>query len=275
MATSIPATATANADRFYTMVKSLNNFNNLEVRGVIRSLLARTDEENCFIGTYYRVGSNIETVLLLQNPTHFQAAAMLARTLFELAVDIRLLEIVPDASHKMNAFADVEKLRSARKAVEFKTANPSADVDVTVHSALVLNRAQDIEKRHRILWPNDKNPTSLSNVKHWSGHNLPERVKLLGAPFEEIYAVEYPRLSWYMHSGLTGVINLRAETFTYICSYAFKLSADAYSEVLETIIRRFELAKANENIGQKLTVAKLLPFADDPEHVNVLTKSIR
>jgi len=265
----------ANADQFYTMVKSLNHFDKVEVKGVITTLLSMTDEENCFVGTYFRASSNIDTVLEVQNPTHFQAAAMLARALFELAVDIRLLEVIPGGWIKMIAFVDVEKLRSARKAVAFKTANPTLDVDVTAHESFIRDKAQEIEGRHRILWPNKKIPTKLSVVKHWSGLSMSERVKLLKAPFEQTYEVEYPRLSWYMHAGLTGVINLKAETFTYLCSYAFKLAAEAYEEVLKTVIRKFKIAKVDEKIDQKLKVAKLLPFTDNPEHVDSLIRSIQ
>ena len=58
------------------------------------------------------------------------------------------------------------------------------------------------------------------------------RVKLLDPLFEEIYEVHYPHLSWQVHSGLTGVVNLRAETFTVMCGQGFKLAADSYRETL-------------------------------------------
>ena len=51
MTTRIPAEATENAERFYTMVKSLNNFDKVEVKSVIVTLLSPTPEENCFVGT--------------------------------------------------------------------------------------------------------------------------------------------------------------------------------------------------------------------------------
>lgn len=268
MATGVSAEARATAGRFYTVVKSLNNFDKLEVKGVIDTLLSRTDEESCFVGTYYRTSGNIESVLELKHPKHFQAAAMLARGLFELAVDMRLLEVIQNGWNKMIAFADVEKLRCARKAVAFKTVNPTANVDVNADDSFIANRAHEIERQHRILWPNKE------GVRHWSGHSLNVRVKLLKAPFEQIYEVEYPGLSWYVHAGLTGVINLEAVTFTYICSNAFKLAADSYWEVLRVVIRKFKIAKANEKIETKLDVAKTLPFTDNPEQVDRLMKSI-
>ena len=42
---------------------------------------------------------------------------------------------------------------------------------------------------------------------------MQKRVEELGQTFNEIYAVEYPRLSWYIHSGLAGFANLQQESF--------------------------------------------------------------
>src|SRR4029077_10116675 len=49
MTTGIPAQATENAERFYTMVKSLNNFDKAEVKGVIDTLLSPTPADNCSV----------------------------------------------------------------------------------------------------------------------------------------------------------------------------------------------------------------------------------
>jgi hypothetical protein len=269
MAASTPALATANADRFYTVVKSLNNFDKLEVKGVVETLLSRSEEENCFVGTYFRACGNIETVLGLQHPKHFQAAAMLARALFELAVDIRLLDVIPNAWIKMTAFVDEEKLRASRKIVKFKNANPSAVVDLTPYNYFIAKNQVRVDALRKRIW--QKN----NRVDHWSGLHMAGRVALLKSPFDQIYELEYPGLSWYVHPGLTGVVNLKAETFTYICSNAFKLAADAYWEVLLTIIRKFKIAKANEKIELKMKVAKVLPFTDNDEQVEMLTRSIQ
>ena len=57
---SVPATdpaikeATSNTDRFYTQVKSLHNFDNIEVRCVINNLLSKTPVEECHFANYIR-----------------------------------------------------------------------------------------------------------------------------------------------------------------------------------------------------------------------------
>jgi len=173
--------ATASADQFYTLVKSLNSFDNVAVKGVIDTQLSRTPEENCFVGTYYRTVSNVETVLTLQHPKHVQTAAMLARGLFELAVDIRLLEVVPNGWIKMVAFVDEEKLRCARKIVAFKRSNPDAAVDTQVFESFISSQEKRVDALRKSIWPKHK------EVRHWSGMPMRERVALLKSPFDRIY----------------------------------------------------------------------------------------
>jgi hypothetical protein len=261
-----------NAGRFFFSLKSLYQFDNLEVHGVIQNLLSKTEEENCFVGTYLRTRGNIESLLEIDNSKHFQVIAMLARALFELAVDIRLLDKIPNGPEKMVVAVEVEKLRSARKAVAFAAANPSVDVD-SIFQSYIRSQGSRIEGEHKRRWPNH-NP-SVSLVKHWTGLGLDRRVKLLKAPFDRIYELDYSRLSWYVHPGLTGVANVPAKTFTLICSSAFKIAADAYWEVLKAIIQKFKIEKANEKIHQKMEVARLLPFTDDPATEAALLKTIQ
>src|SRR5258708_6699568 len=124
-------------ERCYTMLKSLNEFDKQEVAGVVRGLLAKTDRDNCFIGNYYRGKAHIETLLSLKSAKNLQAIAMVARGLFELAVDTKLIDAIPDAVKKILAFSDVEKLRAARKIVKYKAANPTAAVDASIHDSFI------------------------------------------------------------------------------------------------------------------------------------------
>jgi len=103
---------------------------------------------------------------------------------------------------------------------------------------------------------------------------LASRATLLKSPFDEIYSVNYPQLSWYVHSGLTGIINLQAETFTLLCGIAFKLSAESYQELLRAMIREFKIGKATEKIEERLTGAKILPFTDNPQQAEQLMKEL-
>jgi hypothetical protein len=246
-------------ERFYTVLKSLNEFDKREIRGVVRGLIAKTDRDYCFIGNYYRAAANAESLLVLKTAKDLQAISMIARGMFELAVDVKLIDVIPDAVKKIAAFSDVEKLRAARKIVKFKAAHPDAAIAAMIHESFINNNAQRIEVECKALWP------SLQKVTHWSGRNLSERVALVGAPFDELYELEYPRLSWYAHSGLTGFANLPAETFNMLAANQNKIAGESYTILLGEIIDEFGIEKADRNIKNKLKLAKVLPFTDSPE----------
>ncbi|MGH9436688.1 MAG: DUF5677 domain-containing protein [Terriglobia bacterium] len=246
-------------ERCYTMLKSLSEFDKLELAGVVRGLLAKTDRDNCFIGNYYRGKANIETLLSLKSTTDLQAIAMVARGLFELAVDTKLIDVIPDAVRKILAFSEVEKLRAARKIVKYKAANPAATVDASIHDAFITSKATRIEAERKAVWP------GLKAVNHWSGLDLSQRVARLKAPFDEIYEVEYPELSWYVHSGLTGFVNLKPESFSMLAAKQNKLAGECFVGLLTAIIDEFGIAKADAKKKNKLKLAKLYPFIDSPE----------
>jgi hypothetical protein len=81
-------------------------------------------------------------------------------------------------------------------------------------------------------------------------------------------------LSWQVHSGLTGVVNLQAETFTLICGQGFKLAADSYWEILCTMIEEFRLVRGNRKIQGRMKAAKMMPFTDSPEEAQQLLREL-
>ena len=68
MATSVPVDTLKTTERFYTVVKSLCEFDEIEVRGVVRTLLSTTARERCFIATYYRAVSQYGDASRIEKP---------------------------------------------------------------------------------------------------------------------------------------------------------------------------------------------------------------
>lgn len=255
-------------ERCYTMLKSLTEFDRQEVQGIIQGLVARTDRDNCIIGNYYRGKANIETLLSLKSARDLQAIAMIARGLFELTVDAKLIDAIPDAVQKIRAFSDVEKLRAAKKIVNFKIANPDSTMDTAVYDAFIAKNAQRIEAERAVVWP------GIKRVEHWSGMKLPDRVNLLKAPFDEIYNIEYAQMSWYVHAGLTGFVNLKAETFNMLAAKQNKLAGECYIVLLMVVIDEFGIAKVDVKVKNKLKLAKMLPFTDSTDAARALESEL-
>lgn len=255
-------------ERCYTMIKSLAEFDRTELRSIIRGLLGKTDRDQCFIGNYYRASANIDSLVSLKSSKDLQAISMVARSLFELAVDTKLIDVIADAVRKILVFSDVEKLRAARKIVAYKTANPTAAVDATPHATFIAGEEKRIDDERSTVWPGAK------KVEHWSLLNLADRVARLKAPFDEIYEVEYPQLSWYTHSGLTGFVNLKPDTFNTLAANQNKLAGECYIAVLTAVIDEFSITKADPKIKNKLKLAKMLPFTDTQEEGRALEREL-
>jgi hypothetical protein len=256
--------AESNTDRFYTQVKSLHEFDNQEVRSVINNLLSKTPAEVCHLANFIRTQGNVETLLLLQKSKHVQTIAMIARALFELSVEARLLEVIPNGYALVTHYADVEKLRLANKIMAFKNANPDVTTNTTIYQQYVARESARITAIQESLWP------GVNRVKHWSGMNLAERCSFLKIPFDQIYSEDYPRISWYAHPGLTGIANVQFVTFIHVCGYAFNLAVKSYEQSLRSAIRAFKLISGNDHILDRLDVALKFPFADSDEQIEVL-----
>ncbi|MGA2436814.1 MAG: DUF5677 domain-containing protein [Bryobacteraceae bacterium] len=254
--------------RFFSTLTSLNNFDKLEIRNVIRGLLNLKQREICFTANYYRAFANVESILALNHVKHVQGIASAARGLFEIAVDVALIDQVPQGTEKMLALIDVEKMRSAQAIIDFKAANPAAQVDATTFQEFIRLEGARITALRDSLWPN------RPDVQHWSLLKMPKRVEKLGQPFNEIYAVEYPRLSWYIHSGLTGFANLQKESFELMAGIAFTIAVKSYMALMTAIIDEFKLNKHDPKIKTRMQYAQMVPWADGEEQATQLRKEL-
>ena len=208
MATSTPQLDVHQiANQMFAILRSLDEFDEMEVRGVINGILTPTERDSCFQIIYHRVVANIASLRALNNRQHFQAISMITRNLFELAIDIRLIDKITDAVPKMIIFTEVEKLPGARKIVAYKAANPGAILDDSVYQDFITRQGTSIDAKHLALWPT-KTPGQPQKIDHWSGLDLRSRAVKIGDPFVQIYDVQQPQWSWQVHSGITGIVSL-------------------------------------------------------------------
>jgi hypothetical protein len=271
-----PDEATA-VERFFTVLRSLNEFDKLEVQGVVAGQLGKSDRENRVYGLYLRARANVQSLLALKQAMDFQAIVMLARNLFELSVDVKLLDVVPDAVDKFAVFAEVEKLRAAEKIVAFKAKHSGSKVDTTIVAGFIANQKASIEAQRIALWPETKQTKRHPKGKpltHWSGMNLKERTAKLGHPFDEVYEAKYPQMSWYTHSaGATG-FDLKRETYPLLAGVYFELAAMCYMVLLTSVIEEFKLTAADEKIKNKMRYAQMIPFTDTDEQLQALERGL-
>ena len=263
--------AIKDTDLWFTVLKSLAQFDEMELRGVARGILRPTLPEECILSIYLRTGANVSSLLELKSPKHFQAIGMLARSTFEQAVDIGVFNLVQGAPIKMRVFMDIEKLRACRGAVAYAKAHP-----LTLQQSVELQQNYITSNETRIVglaattWPDVK----LSDLTHWSGLRLPARVKMLPADMLELYDCFYRQLSWSVHSGLEGSYGLQPATFARLCGMAFNLAARNYEKVLTYVIRSIKLDKIDPLIENKMKLARFLPFTECAEQEAELRRDL-
>jgi hypothetical protein len=262
-----PDEATA-VERFYTALKSLNEFDKLEVQGVVAGALSKNERETCIWQMYMRGRANVQSLLTLKQAMDFQAIVALTRILFECAVDVRLIDAVPNAVEKINLFSQVEKLRAAEKTVAYKNLHPNSKVDPTVQAAFLTSNKIAIDAKRNALWP------GVKQLSHWSGMTLKDRTLTLGDPFAETYETKYQQMSWYIHAaGLTG-FDLSAKSFGLLAGIHFELACMCYMVLLTSVIEEFRLTAVDTKIKNRMRYAHMMPFTDTDEELQALGRAL-
>jgi hypothetical protein len=255
----LPKDEADDINRFFATVKSLNELNRLEVHNVVNNGLLglRTNRENYFLLNYNRAVLNIELLLSLTEYKHFQTVASIARTTFEIAVEMAMMERDKASDQKITAFIEAEKLRSARKIESFgkHRPDPTKGFLYSVYIEFIQKNAARIDAECLRIWGPGK-------VKHWTRKDVAGICKELGGEFEELYSFHYAELSWFIHSGVIGVANVDEDTMARLCGVAFQIIVKCYSLILEAIMNCFQMYHADDKLKKKLVVARMLPFTE-------------
>src|SRR5580700_5219877 len=114
-------------DRLESFCGALRNLDRLEredFREVIKSQFNPTLRERYITVNYHRAAFNVEMMVGIKDTKQFQTLNLLARTIFELALEIRAIIRDPDAEKKIELFSRVELLRSSRQVVAFYDGHP-------------------------------------------------------------------------------------------------------------------------------------------------------
>jgi|ERR1035437_7654476 hypothetical protein len=257
-----------NLNRFFAAVRSLNELDLTEIRNVVGCQLNPTLLERYLTLNYHRAAINIELLLTLTDSKQFQAITGLTRTNFETVVELKLLATIPNAAEKALLFSNLEKLKAAKRIVNFKKSHPADTTDITTYEAFISANEQALLRQKQQMWPNAKQLT------HWSEMNLEARARHLKGDCEKIYDLYYPLLSWYAHSGVTGLTTFTTEAFAHLCGVCFTIVITCYALILEIIVDAFNITKADDKLKDKIEFARIVAFADDQEQAIALKREM-
>jgi hypothetical protein len=269
-------------ERFHGALILLQKFDLENVRNRVATEKNHPPREFAIVATYLRTLAHVGSLIRLNDPSHFQALSMIARAIFELAVDIRLIDRIEEAPDRYAAFSKVERLRVARRIVDFHAAasaqgKPSqGEVEPmqpeSAHEQFINENAAEIEALTQKFWP--KNFASKKPVFHWSNRDLRQRAILLGDPFHEIYDVEYAELSWYVHPGVGVIATLDKEIYPVICGKAYGIAVRCYAQTLRFMIGELRLGDLDNLIEKKLEFARLAAFCADQQQASALRREL-
>jgi hypothetical protein len=261
--------------RFHGVLMLLQKFDLENVRGRVEAKTDHPPREFAIVATYLRTLAHVGSLIRLNDPSHFQAVSMVARGIFELAVDIRLIDRIDDAPARYDAFSKVERLRVARRIVAFHTTTSHDEADPVdsaagpmepkwVHEKFITENSAEIDALAKTFWPKqfEKNKTIL----HWSGRDLRQRAILLGDPFDEIYDVEYAELSWYVHPGVGVIATFDKEIYPVVCGKAYGIAIRCYHQTLQFMLEELRLKESDDLIDRKLEFARLGKLCTSPSN---------
>jgi hypothetical protein len=246
-----PVTPRTFANATFEGVRALRVFHEIHLRGVLQGLLAATERERAVLRLYYRLAAYLASVHRLDSPIHFQSIAAAARSIFELALDLALLDAdtTTESVDRMTAFTRVERYRVAKRLVDFYANHPlPPDFSITEQRRVCADAAETAAVEALIVqyWGRDRNG-DLNWPIHWSRfRDARGRARQVAESWEERYVRYYYVLSWHIHSGAVGVAGLAQDVFDIFVAGAHHLIHDSVLDSYGILGRELHLADAIE-----------------------------
>jgi hypothetical protein len=202
----------------------------------------------------------LSSMVVLNKTIHYQAIAVGVRSLFELLLDLVILQNSQDEVIQMfHDHSEVERYRFAKKLIKYSDENPGIiKNDLKQHYDFVNNE----ERKNRIAqvtesqWGNFK--TRWTSYKmHWTGMKANERAIWLGEKHEAMYMEVYSFLSWHIHSGSTGYAGISEEAFDSILGFSHFIAQKIFIEATEILAHEVKIDKVYSGFEEMIEDAKL------------------
>jgi hypothetical protein len=258
------------ADAHHFGCRVVADFIDQQVRPRIDAAAAADPTLMHLAGILLRVVGWLRTIQKLNEPADFQAAAAGARTIFEISIDLTLLEFdkTQHTFEKLHAWERSAKFRHAAAVARHYDGKPGPlPGEVATMIGFAKRWAPAIEADRVRRWPDKKGKGR--HPDRWTGHDLRhdaiEADKLAHRGFVEFYASRYQQICWYVHgSGLTGVANINEEMFPALTLIAFDAIGQFAIVAAEMAVRlaghwdaQADLAIQSLAKGRKVAIAKV------------------
>lgn len=248
-------------EAFYEGTRAAADLAQQVMTPLLKALINPSRKEEILKGLYFRMYAWMRTLISLNDTVHFQAAASATRSIFELLLDIKL--IIDDnpkgAIQKFDTFVEVEKFRIAKGYVGFKNRNPALRYVGDRGKENLVNKQGEqerIEKLRELYWGKDSKDKPI-NPRHWSGWPTNKRAEEAGKYDEFFYHASFGLLSWYMHSGPTGVQGMSKESLEAVFGNSHMLAQPMFLDATLLVAQEFKLITAIPQLTDWIKEAEL------------------
>lgn len=238
-----------------------------QVIGTLQGQINLSEQEKATMGIFLRVHALACSLVKLNNRIDFNAVASIARTLFELLLDLKML-VSPGLKQqdldRFFAFSEIDRFRRAERIVELQKKNPDLAgrslLDSATRKVFVDSRAKDqrIEKKVESLWGKNSKG-KLKWPDHWSGLSIRDRATNFGPLYEQEYLEVYSLLSSYAHSGSSAYAGLTEEALESVYGISLEYARKLYIESLVICSKVFSLQKGIASFAQVVAFLKSAP----------------
>jgi hypothetical protein len=187
----------------------------INVEPVLQGLDASTTYISVLIDLYMRIHLFMRSLTKLDEAPDFQVVRSIARSMFEVLLDIKALQANPSLSERLSHHPRIERMRTAIKVRDFvaKNRTPEREEKYKLQIALA-NNTDEIHECQRILRDIFGKTTDISvdGARHlpltWSQTNVREHARVSSIDDELDYLAGYSKDSWFVHGGLAGIANV-------------------------------------------------------------------
>lgn len=256
---SVSVTSHMMADAQFEGVRGLVAFGKFYLNPLVKGLLNKQQREETVLGLHYRIMGYLLSILKLNAPIHFQSIAAIARSLYELGLDMAIFSqnIVNAPDERIQAFNFVERYRAAKNLVDFYQSRqlpPHLNINQERQFCSDLNNKAKKDELILRYW-GKKSGYPL----HWSGiGKIQDRAKRAGSNWEDRYYYYYAKFSWYVHSGLTGVVGISQDKFDVIAAVAYCLIKDVVFDSYKVLGGELLLPKAMPEWNKRMEFLSLI-----------------
>jgi len=225
------------------------------------------DREIALASTYFRMYGWMLSLVSMNENIHFQGIASATRSLFELMLDMELIQSDKDGRlvQQYHTFVRVEKYRVANRIVAFSNQSESQAGDYLESLQKFIEKVDsgDIASDLQNNWGLSKEKVMKGNLKHWTGLGVIQRARQVDQIYgdvknESLYHEVYSLLSWYIHSGSTGTLGLTDKAIDSIFRLCHYLVHQMFINATEICAKEFKIDLAIHDFNNLLDEASLV-----------------